>query len=67
MSEKNVFVSIPVSVAVDAVQIRLQSIGSELELLGQSHETPTYEALQELCNELLSISYVIKTVEENAQ
>lgn len=69
MNEKKVFVSLPVSVAVDAVQLRLQSIASELELLGQSAKAPTFKGLEELYNELYTLGYVLKTVEqeENAQ
>lgn len=67
MSEKNVYVSIPTSLAVDAVQLRLQTIASELELLGQSAKAPTFAALESVYSELFTLGYVLKTVEQEGK
>jgi hypothetical protein len=67
MSEKNVYVSLPVSVLVDAVQIRLQALASDLELLGQSAKRPTSEDLNEVYTELYCLSYALKTIEQEEE
>lgn len=69
MNEKNVFVSLPVSAIVDAVQLRLQVLADELSQLNQSPEAPTSAELESVYTELYNLAYVMKTVEqqENAQ
>lgn len=63
-TEKTVFVSLPVSVAVDAVQLRLQVLADELSQLNQSPEAPRSSELEEVYNELYNLAYVMKTIEQ---
>ena len=64
MSEKTVFVSLPLSVAVDAVQLRLQVLADELSQLNQSPEAPRSSELESVYNELYNLAYVMKTIEQ---
>ena len=69
MTEKTVLVTLPVSVAVDAVQLRLQSLADSVRVLAESPEAPAFADLESIYTELFSLAYVMKTVEqkENAQ
>lgn len=64
MSEKTVYVSLPVSAIVDAVQLRLQVLADELSQLYQSPEAPTSSELESVYTELYNLAYVMKTVEQ---
>lgn len=64
MSEKNVYVSLPVSVAIDAVQLRLQVLADDLSRLNQSPETPTFVELEQVYIELYNLAYAMKTIEQ---
>lgn len=64
MTEKTVYVSLPVSAIVDAVQLRLQVLADELSQLNQSPEAPRSSELESVYNELYNLAYVMKTVEQ---
>ena len=64
MSEKFVFASIPVSAAIDLVQLRLQVIASDLELCSKSAEAPTSGELEEAYRELITLAQLMKEVEK---
>lgn len=64
MTEKTVYVSLPVSVAVDAVQLRLQVLADELSQLNQSPEAPRSSELEEVYTELISLAHVMKEIEK---
>ena len=64
MSEKIVFASIPVSAAIDLVQLRLQVIASDLEVCSQSAEAPTSGELEEAYRELITLAQLMKDVEK---
>lgn len=63
MTEKTVFVSLPVSVAVDAVQLRLQILADELSRLNQSPEAPRSSELEDIYRELINLAQIMKDVE----
>lgn len=67
MSEKTVFVSLPLSAAVDFVQLRLQVIASDLELCGRSSEAPTSTELEEAYRELIALAQLMKDVEKEGE
>lgn len=64
MTEKTVFASIPVSAAIDLVQLRLQIIASDLELYAQSASAPGSSELERAYTELISLANLIKEVEK---
>jgi hypothetical protein len=69
MSEKTVFVSLPISTAIDAVQLRLQILADELSQLNQSPEAPRSSELEDIYKELINLAQIMKEVEnkENEQ
>lgn len=64
MTEKTVYVALPVSVAVDAVQLRLQILADVLSTLNQSPEAPRSSELEGVYTELISLAHVMKEVEK---
>lgn len=64
MTEKTVFASIPVSAAIDLVQLRLQIIASDLELYAQSANAPGSSELEKAYTELISLANLMKEVEK---
>lgn len=63
MTEKTVYVSLPISVAVDAVQLRLQVLADELSQLNQSPEAPRSSELESIYKELINLAQIMKDVE----
>jgi hypothetical protein len=63
--EKKVFTSIPVSIAVDLVQLQLMTIADDLRVYAESAEAPSFSQLEEAYKRLISLATLLQDVEKD--
>jgi len=63
MTEKKVLASIPVSIAVDLVQMQLMTIADDLRVCAESAEAPSFTQLEEAYKRLISLAMLLQDVE----